>query len=60
MTSLLALNARTARATARPSVLDVVIARFAREHDQHLAPIVGCYLCQHNVALAPRALRLAA
>jgi hypothetical protein len=30
------------------SALELVVARFAREHDDHVAPIVGCYLCLHN------------
>ena len=60
MSSIITLATRTARNVAKPSALDLVIARFAREHDWHVTPIVGCYLCLHNVARAPGALRIAA
>ena len=61
MSSIIALHAtRASRRVARPSALDLVIARFAREHDRHVSPIVGCYLCLHNIARAPRALLVAA
>ena len=36
----------------RLSPLDIVVARHARSHDDHVSPIVGCYLCLHGVALA--------
>jgi hypothetical protein len=57
MSSVIAFDRRH---TAKPSALDLVIARFARDHDQHITPIVGCYLCLHHVARASRAILIAA
>ena len=60
MSSIITLNTRTTRSVAKPSALDLVIARFAREHDRHVSPIVACHLCLHNIARVPRALLAAA
>ena len=38
------------RATTNRRALDRLIAAYARTHDAHEAPLVGCYLCLHGVA----------
>jgi hypothetical protein len=48
MTSILTFKPEATKKSPKPSALDLVVARFAREHDEHVAPIVGCYLCLHN------------
>jgi len=61
--SPISLKAIAARKSTRPSVLDLVVARFDREHDDHVTPIVGCYACLHNEpreARARREVRIAA
>jgi hypothetical protein len=42
------------------SALDRLTAAYARVHDQHTSPLVGCYLCLHNEARRPRELEAAA
>jgi hypothetical protein len=42
------------------SVLDIVIARYARSHGTHESPIVGCYLCLTGAPRIVRELRAAA
>ena len=42
------------------SLLDIVIARYARQHDRHVSPLVGCYMCLTGVPLSARGLRAAA
>lgn len=44
----------------RLSLLDIVIARHARNHGDHVSHIVGCYLCLTGAPLAARELRAAA
>jgi hypothetical protein len=48
MSSILTFKPVSAKKSSKPSALDLVVARFAREHDDHVAPVVGCYLCLHN------------
>lgn len=50
----------TASTPSRLSLLDIVIARHARSHGTHVAPLVGCYLCLTGVPHAARELRTAA
>ena len=42
------------------SALDRLTAAYARVHDQHGSPLVGCYLCLHNEPRQPRELAAAA
>lgn len=42
------------------SQLDIVIARHARNHADHVSPLVGCYLCLTGVPHEVRELRAAA
>ena len=42
------------------SLLDIVIARYARQHGDHVSPLVGCYLCLTGVPHTVRELRAAA
>ncbi len=42
------------------SLLDIVIARHARNHGDHVSPLVGCYLCLIGFPHEVRELRLAA
>ena len=42
------------------SLLDIVIARHARNHGNHVSPLVGCYLCLIGFPHEVRELRLAA
>jgi hypothetical protein len=42
------------------SLLDIVIARHARNHGNHVSPLVGCYLCLTGVPHDARELRAAA
>ena len=42
------------------SALDRLTAAYARVHDQHASPLVGCYLCLHNEPRQPRELEAAA
>jgi hypothetical protein len=58
--SIFTFRPTPAKKFARPSAFDLVVARFAREHDEHVAPIVGCYLCLHNEPRSPRELLAAA
>ena len=44
----------------RLSLLDIVIARHARNHDAHESPIVGCYLCLTGAPRLGHELRAAA
>jgi hypothetical protein len=48
MSSILTFKPAATKKAPKPSALDLTIARFAREHDDHVAPIVGCYMCLHN------------
>jgi hypothetical protein len=48
MSSILQFKIAAQRRVPVPTALDVVVARFAREHDAHVSPIVGCYMCLHN------------
>ena len=48
MSSILTFKPAPAKKASKPSALEVVVARFASEHDDHVAPVVGCYLCLHN------------
>jgi hypothetical protein len=32
-----------------PTALERLTAVYARSHHSHVTPIVGCYLCLHNV-----------
>ena len=38
------------RATTDRRALDRLIGAYARAHDAHESPLVGCYLCLHGVA----------
>jgi hypothetical protein len=60
MSKIIAFPRVSARNPVRLTALDLVIARFAREHDQHVSPIVGCYLCLHGLSREIRVLRIAA
>ena len=42
------------------SLLDIVIARHARNHGNHVSRIVGCYLCMLGFPHEVRALLMAA
>jgi hypothetical protein len=42
------------------SLLDIVIARYARNHGSHVSPLVGCYLCLTGVPHTARERRAAA
>jgi hypothetical protein len=44
----------------RLSLLDIAIARHARNHDSHESPLVGCYLCLIGAPRNVRGLRAAA
>jgi len=44
----------------RLSLLDIAIARHARNHDSHESPLVGCYLCLIGAPRNVRELRAAA
>ncbi len=44
----------------RLSLLDIVIARHARNHGTHVSPLVGCYLCLIGFPHVVRELRAAA
>ena len=44
----------------RLSLLDIAIARHARNHDSHESPLVGCYLCLIGAPRKVRGLRAAA
>ena len=48
------------RATTSKGALDRLIADYARSHDSHEAPIVGCYQCWHNIPRQQRKLARAA
>ncbi len=48
-----------ARPATRTSALDRLIAIYAERHHGHEAPLVGCYLCLHNVPRQPRRRELA-
>jgi hypothetical protein len=48
MSSILAFKIAAQKRAPKSTALDLVVARFAREHDEHLSPILGCYLCLHN------------
>ena len=41
---------KPARPRRRISALERLTTAFTRSHHQHAAPIVGCYLCLHNVS----------
>ncbi len=36
------------RAASQRSALDSLVAAYARVHDEHVSPLVGCYLCLHD------------
>jgi hypothetical protein len=40
--------------------LERLVDRYSRVHDNHEAPLVGCYLCLHDAPRERRQLRLAA
>jgi hypothetical protein len=44
----------------RLSLLDIVIARHARAHDQHVSPLLGCYLCLMGTQRGLRSMQAAA
>jgi hypothetical protein len=48
MSAIIAFKPSSKKKPATPSALDIVVAHWAREHDEHIAPIVGCYQCLHN------------
>jgi hypothetical protein len=48
------------RTTRIPTALERLTAAFARSHHLHVTPIVGCYLCLHNVPRRPVELASAA
>ena len=55
----------TAFKPARPvasdrTALDRLTATYARTHDAHESPLVGCYFCLHNEPRRPRELAAAA
>ena len=52
---------RLARTSAgNRNALDRLTAAYARVHDQHTSPLVGCYLCLHGEPRRPRELEAAA
>jgi hypothetical protein len=53
-------SVKVTASSSRPSSLDVVIARLAREHDTHEAGVLPCYLCLHGVPRRTAALPKAA
>jgi hypothetical protein len=46
--------------TGNRSALDRLTVAYARVHDEHTSPLVGCYLCLHNEPRRPRELEAAA
>jgi hypothetical protein len=50
----------TRPASRKASALERLTRAFARSHHAHMTPIVGCYLCLHNVARRPLELAAAA
>ena len=48
------------RATTSRRALERLTAAYARSHHDHASPLVGCYLCLHNVSRRPQALAAAA
>ena len=48
MSSILTFKIAAQKRAPKSTPLDFVVARFAREHDEHLSPMFGCYLCLHN------------
>lgn len=40
--------------------LERLVARYAKVHDSHVSPLVGCYRCLLDEPRSPRQLRLAA
>ena len=48
------------RAASERTALDALIAAYARVHDEHVSPLVGCYLCLHDVPRQRRELAKAA
>jgi hypothetical protein len=50
----------TRPASRKASALERVTRAFGRSHHAHVTPIVGCYLCLHNVARLPLGLAAAA
>jgi hypothetical protein len=43
----------TSPATRKASALERLTRAFARSHYAHVTPIVGCYLCLHDVVRRP-------
>lgn len=60
MNSTPAIKKSTGSSPIRLSLLDIVIARHARNHDSHESPLVGCYLCLIGAPRNVRELRAAA
>jgi hypothetical protein len=50
----------TSPASRKATALERLTAAYARSHHAHVAPIVGCYLCLHNVTRWPLELASAA
>ena len=48
------------RATSERTALDSLIAAYARVHDEHVSPLMGCYLCLHDEPRRRRELAKAA
>ena len=49
MHSPITFNLFPKRPTRRPTALERLTSAFARSHQAHVSPIVGCYLCLHGV-----------
>ena len=59
MSSIIQLKTALDPATGK-TALERLTAAYARSHDEHEAPVVGCYRCLHNVPRRPRELASAA
>ncbi len=60
MNSTLNNTKATVTIPTKLSLLDIVIARHARKHGNHVSALVGCYLCLIGFPNEVRELRLAA
>ncbi len=60
MNSTPAAKKSTRSSPTRLSLLDITIARHARNHASHESPLVGCYLCLIGAPRNVRELRAAA
>lgn len=60
MSSTIPFKPARPAATVKTGALERLTAAYALVHDTHISPLVGCYLCLHNVPRRPRELAAAA